>query len=301
MTILSFCRWVTNKDLRPLALELRFPRPAHLQPTSATASWATRGRTAATSSGGVSSADQDAGKRRGNGVSAKEGHQTFWWPKSLLEVRRVLHRKGAAHNLNHRIAIGVFDPRQTKRSPSEEEAGGLFSVGTYLRSRHLRHLLRVYANYYNRTRTHLSLNKDSPTSRAIEPFGRMAKVDATNAKVSDGTQRKLTDTEANLKQAKDEAAKATKEAEQARADAQSERQSTEAALKQAKDEAARAAKEAQQARADAQAARQSTAEAERKLAESEAARTATEAQKQSQTDPLGTWLRGLGAWLPGHI
>jgi deoxycytidylate deaminase len=37
--------------------------------------------------------------------------------------------------------------------------------------RHLRHLLRVYANYYNRTRTHLSLNKDSPVSRAIEPFG----------------------------------------------------------------------------------------------------------------------------------
>ena len=37
--------------------------------------------------------------------------------------------------------------------------------------RHLRHLLRVYANYYNRTRTHLSLNKDSPASRAIESFG----------------------------------------------------------------------------------------------------------------------------------
>ena len=34
--------------------------------------------------------------------------------------------------------------------------------------RHLRHLLRIYANYYNRTRTHLSLNKDSPVSRAVE-------------------------------------------------------------------------------------------------------------------------------------
>src|SRR5262252_8866562 len=32
MTILSFCRWVTNKDLRPLALELRFPQPTDLQP-----------------------------------------------------------------------------------------------------------------------------------------------------------------------------------------------------------------------------------------------------------------------------
>jgi hypothetical protein len=51
--------------------------------------------------------------------------------------------------------------------------------------------------------------------------------------------------------------------------------------------------ETEQAKADAQAARQSKAAAERKFAQSEAARTAT----QSQTDPLGTWLRGLGAWL----
>jgi len=39
--------------------------------------------------------------------------------------------------------------------------------------RHLRRLLRACANYYNRTRTHLSLDKDSPASRAIEPFGRI--------------------------------------------------------------------------------------------------------------------------------
>src|SRR6516225_6806006 len=32
MTILSFCRWITNRDLRPLAVELRFPPPADLQP-----------------------------------------------------------------------------------------------------------------------------------------------------------------------------------------------------------------------------------------------------------------------------
>jgi chromosome segregation ATPase len=68
---------------------------------------------------------------------------------------------------------------------------------------------------------------------------------------------------------------------------------TEADLKQAKDEAARATKEAQQEKADAQVARQSKAEAERKLAELEA----TERREQNQADPLGTWLRGLGAWL----
>jgi transposase InsO family protein len=42
--------------------------------------------------------------------------------------------------------------------------------------RNLRHLLRAYADYYNRTRTHLSLDKDSPASRAIEPFGRILPV-----------------------------------------------------------------------------------------------------------------------------
>jgi hypothetical protein len=36
---------------------------------------------------------------------------------------------------------------------------------------HLRHLLRAYANYYNRTRAHLSLNKDAPVSRVVESFG----------------------------------------------------------------------------------------------------------------------------------
>jgi cell division septum initiation protein DivIVA len=128
-----------------------------------------------------------------------------------------------------------------------------------------------------------------------------AKVDAINARASESmAQHKLADTEANLKQAKDEATQATQEAEQAKADAQAERQSAEANLKQARDQAAQAAREAVQAKADAQAARQSKVEAERKLAKSEAARTATEEQTQSQTDPLGTWLRGLGTrWLQG--
>src|SRR5712664_2756352 len=39
--------------------------------------------------------------------------------------------------------------------------------------RHLHHLLRSYATYYNGTRTHLSLNKDAPISRAAEAAGRI--------------------------------------------------------------------------------------------------------------------------------
>src|ERR1700730_18468293 len=38
---------------------------------------------------------------------------------------------------------------------------------------HLRRVLKSYANYYNGTRTHLSLNKDAPISRAAEAAGRI--------------------------------------------------------------------------------------------------------------------------------
>ena len=39
--------------------------------------------------------------------------------------------------------------------------------------RHLRHLLLSYMNYYNEVRTHLSLNKDAPISRAVDTAGRI--------------------------------------------------------------------------------------------------------------------------------
>ena len=42
-----------------------------------------------------------------------------------------------------------------------------------LGERHLRHVLLSYMNYYNATRTHLSLNKDAPISRAAETAGRI--------------------------------------------------------------------------------------------------------------------------------
>jgi hypothetical protein len=37
--------------------------------------------------------------------------------------------------------------------------------------RHLRHLLESYQRYYNEARTHLSLDKDAPVSRAVEADG----------------------------------------------------------------------------------------------------------------------------------
>ena len=39
--------------------------------------------------------------------------------------------------------------------------------------RHLRHILLSYMHYYNGVRTHLSLNKDAPTPRAVQVVGRI--------------------------------------------------------------------------------------------------------------------------------
>jgi transposase InsO family protein len=38
---------------------------------------------------------------------------------------------------------------------------------------HLRHLLESYQRYYNEARTHLSLSKDAPVSRAVQAVGRI--------------------------------------------------------------------------------------------------------------------------------
>jgi transposase InsO family protein len=40
---------------------------------------------------------------------------------------------------------------------------------------HLRRVLNKYTEYYNATRTHLSLAKDSPVSRPIQRLGRVTK------------------------------------------------------------------------------------------------------------------------------
>ena len=38
---------------------------------------------------------------------------------------------------------------------------------------HLRRILKSYARYYNETRTHLALDKDSPLSRTVKRAGRI--------------------------------------------------------------------------------------------------------------------------------
>jgi hypothetical protein len=44
------------------------------------------------------------------------------------------------------------------------------------RDTHLRQSLRAYADYYNRIRTHLSLEKDAPLGRPVQAIGSLAAV-----------------------------------------------------------------------------------------------------------------------------
>jgi transposase InsO family protein len=79
-------------------------------------------------------------------------------------------------------AMGIRDRRISPQSPWQNGYAERL-IGSIRREcidhvivfgeRHLRHLLRSYLDYYNETRTHLSLDKDAPVSRAIEAVGRV--------------------------------------------------------------------------------------------------------------------------------
>src|SRR4249919_2250360 len=79
-------------------------------------------------------------------------------------------------------SIGIRDRPTSSRSPwqnayAERLIGSIRSECidhvVVFGERHLRHLLLSYMGYYNGTRTHLSLNKDAPISRAAENAGRI--------------------------------------------------------------------------------------------------------------------------------
>jgi hypothetical protein len=58
-------------------------------------------------------------------------------------------------------------------STHSKPAGKRNGIREHWAQRGLWQLLRSYANYYNQSRTHLSLNKDAPVSRAIQTVGRI--------------------------------------------------------------------------------------------------------------------------------
>jgi transposase InsO family protein len=79
-------------------------------------------------------------------------------------------------------SIGIRDRPTSFRSPWQNARAERL-IGSIRREctdhivifgeRHLRHVLLSYMGYYNGTRTHLSLNKDAPISRAAENAGRI--------------------------------------------------------------------------------------------------------------------------------
>jgi len=77
-------------------------------------------------------------------------------------------------------SIGIRDRPTSPRSPWQNGYAERL-IGSIRREcldhvivfseRHLRHLLLCYMKYYNETRTHLSLQKDPPVSRAVDRAG----------------------------------------------------------------------------------------------------------------------------------
>ncbi|MEA2793448.1 MAG: putative transposase [Bradyrhizobium sp.] len=79
-------------------------------------------------------------------------------------------------------SVGIRDQPTSPRSPwqngyAERLIGSIrrecLDHFVALGERHLRHLLLSYMKYYNEMRTHSSLEKDAPFSRAIERAGQI--------------------------------------------------------------------------------------------------------------------------------
>jgi transposase InsO family protein len=79
-------------------------------------------------------------------------------------------------------AMGIRDRPISPRSPwqngyAERLIGSIrrecVDHVVVLGERHLYHVLQSYLQYYNETRTHLSLDKDAPIPRAVEAVGRI--------------------------------------------------------------------------------------------------------------------------------
>ena len=100
-------------------------------------------------------------------------------PKYILRDRDQVY--GAAFRRRVR-AMGIRDRPTSSRSPwqnayAERLIGSIrrecVDHIVVLGERHFRHVLLSYMNYYNQTRTHLSLGKDAPIPRAVQAVGRI--------------------------------------------------------------------------------------------------------------------------------
>jgi transposase InsO family protein len=116
---------------------------------------------------------------------ARQLTEAFGWEEAPRYIIRDRDRAYGDIVVRRLRAMGIRDRPTALRSPwqngfCERLIGSIrrdcLDHVVVFDERHLRHLLRSYANYYNQTRTHLSLNKDSPVTRPIETVGRILPV-----------------------------------------------------------------------------------------------------------------------------
>ncbi len=115
---------------------------------------------------------------------ARQITEAFPWDRAPQYLIR--DRDGAyGHTFKRRLhAMGIRDRPTAPRSPWQncyaERLIGLIrreclNHVVVFGEAHLRRVLKKYTEYYNATRTHLSLAKDSPISRPIQRLGRVTK------------------------------------------------------------------------------------------------------------------------------
>lgn len=113
---------------------------------------------------------------------ARQFFEAFPWdtaPRYLIRDRDAIYGEVFKRRVR---GMGIRDRPTAPRSPwqnayverligsiRQECLDHLIIIG----EAHLRRVLRAYADYYNRTRTHLSLNKDTPLTRPILREGRI--------------------------------------------------------------------------------------------------------------------------------
>jgi transposase InsO family protein len=98
-------------------------------------------------------------------------------PRDLIRDRDAVYGRAFVRRVR---AMGIRDRPVAPRSPWQNGHAERL-IGSIRREcldhvvvwneDHLRHVLDEYANYYNRTRTHLALSKDAPLRRAVERVG----------------------------------------------------------------------------------------------------------------------------------
>jgi Integrase core domain len=116
------------------------------------------------------------------GVTAHPTAEACGWeqaPRYLIRDRDGAYGEVFIRRLR---SIGIRDRPTSPRSPWQNGYAERL-IGSIRREcldhvivfseRHLRHLLLCYMKYYNGARTHLSLEKDAPVSRAVDRAGRI--------------------------------------------------------------------------------------------------------------------------------